>query len=169
MSIGPKKFKSNSFEPSTPHVHGIPPASVVKSEDSSMLNSEEAPLLNIEYLTQDEKQEQAAKLSKKIMCSSPRDSRMLGYDRQFMTRANTIQLYQYIQAVCRYGSHYDADLIDEETFYSEIRSLRCPSGECHIIYSLVLRIKFYVANYINYLLVSQFITVLKYICGQHLQ
>ncbi|KAL1461514.1 hypothetical protein WDU94_013403 [Cyamophila willieti] len=110
----------------------------------SLDTTEETPsLLNIEYLTPEEKNEQESRLSKKALCD-PRDKILHGYDRSFMTRSNTIQLYQYIQSVCRYESRYTEDTMDDKMFYAIIRNLRSGSEIENKLYtSMFGRFEFY--------------------------
>ncbi|XP_026677378.1 uncharacterized protein LOC113466295 [Diaphorina citri] len=75
-----------------------------------------------------------------------------GYDRLFLLRSNTIQFFQYVQAVCQYNSNYDINPIDERVFYSQIRTLRSPSAyelESKFYTSMLGRFEFY--KFIKYI------------------
>uniref|UniRef100_A0A8D9EM70 OSK domain-containing protein n=1 Tax=Cacopsylla melanoneura TaxID=428564 RepID=A0A8D9EM70_9HEMI len=110
-------------------------------------NEETPSLLNIEYLTPEEKREQESRLSKKALCDpdpSHRDRILQGYDRSFLTRSNTIQLYQYIHSVCQYESKYNEDPMDDKIFYAIIQNLRSGSDVENKLYtSMFGRIEFY--------------------------
>ncbi|XP_008484230.2 uncharacterized protein LOC103520909 [Diaphorina citri] len=108
-------------------------------------------ILNIDYLTSEEKALMELKQSKKETIFH-REKAHSGYDRLFLLRSNTIQFFQYVQAVCQYNSNYDINPIDERVFYSQIRTLRSPSAyelESKFYTSMLGRFEFY--KFIKYI------------------
>ncbi|KAI5746743.1 hypothetical protein M8J77_007009 [Diaphorina citri] len=114
-------------------------------------SAEERFILNIDYLTSEEKALMELKQSKKETIFH-REKAHSGYDRLFLLRSNTIQFFQYVQAVCQYNSNYDINPIDERVFYSQIRTLRSPSAyelESKFYTSMLGRFEFY--KFIKYI------------------
>lgn len=96
-------------------------------------NTEEADVLRIDYLTQDEKQDLEERFKKRERKVKDKRDRILdGYDKSFMARANTIQFYQYVQRVCRYQTNNDTTPLQEKAFAMHMRNMRSNRGKISV-------------------------------------